>query len=81
LRDQAARYSDGTPSTPVIVLKQAIDDADLRKMLVTVFNDKDYTNANSLLETINAIPGIETLKYKPEVENEEVGERIVQRFH
>ena len=74
------RYSDGTPSTPVIVLKQAMDDADLRKMLVTVFNDKDDTNANSLLETINAIPGIETLKYKPEVENEEVGERIVQRF-
>jgi three-Cys-motif partner protein len=74
------RYSDGTPSTPVIVLKQAIEDADLRKMLVTVFNDKDYTNANSLRETINAIPGIETLKYKPEVENEEVGERIVQRF-
>jgi three-Cys-motif partner protein len=74
------RYSDGTPSTPVIVLKKAIEDADLRKMLVTVFNDKDRTNANSLRETINTIPQIQTLKYKPEVENEEVGERIVQRL-
>jgi three-Cys-motif partner protein len=72
------RYSDGTPSTPVIVLKKAIEDADLRKMLVTVFNDKDQSNANSLRDTINAIPRIETMKYKPEVENEEVGERIVQ---
>lgn len=74
------RYSDGTPSTPVIVLKKAIEDADLREMLVTVFNDKDLTNANSLRETINTIPKIETLKYKPEIENEEVGERIAQRL-
>jgi three-Cys-motif partner protein len=49
-------------------------------MLVTVFNDKTPEFARSLQETIDAIPGIETLKYKPRVENEEVGEKIVEQF-
>jgi three-Cys-motif partner protein len=74
------RYSDGTPSTPVFVLQKAIKEPDLREMLVTVFNDKDPANARSLRETIDAIPGIETLKYKPQVENQEIGQRIVEHL-
>ena len=74
------RYSDGTSSTPVFVLQEAIKDAELREMLVTVFNDKDPANTRSLQETIDAIPGIERLKYKPRVENEEVGKTIVDEF-
>ncbi len=73
-------YTDGTPSTPVIVLREAIKDATLREMLVTVFNDKDQASAKSLTETINAIPGVETLRYRPQVECEEVGQRIVERL-
>lgn len=72
------RYNDGTPSTPVMVLQKAISEPDLREMLVTFFNDRDPVNATSLQETINAIDGIETLKYKPVVENEEVGQRIAE---
>src|SRR2546422_1953779 len=74
------RYSDGTPSTPVIVLQRAIKDADLRAMLVTLFNDKDAANAQSLREIIDAIPGTDKLKYRPRVENEEVGQKIVETF-
>ncbi|MEH2384609.1 MAG: three-Cys-motif partner protein TcmP [Nostoc sp.] len=36
---------------------------------------------NSLQETINSIPGIENLKYKPQVINHEVGENIVKTFN
>ncbi len=72
------RYSDGTPSTPVIVLQTAIKDAALREMLVTVFNDKTPEFVRSLRETIGLIPGIETLRHKPRVENEEVGLKIVE---
>jgi three-Cys-motif partner protein len=72
------RYSDGTPSTPVIVLQTAIKDSALREMLVTVFNDKTPEFTQSLQETIDAIPGIETLRHKPRVENEEVGQKIVE---
>src|SRR3989442_4853545 len=62
------RYSDGTPSTPVIVLQTAIKHADLREMLVTLFNDKDAANAQSLRETVDAMPGIAKLRYKRRVE-------------
>ena len=74
------RYEDGTPSTPVIVLQTAVKDPRLREILVTVFNDKTLEFANSLQKTIDAIPGIETLKYKPQVLNEEVGQKIVASF-
>jgi len=74
------KYKDDTPSTPVIVLQTAIKDPRLREMLVTVFNDKRLDFAKSLQETINSIPGIETLKYKPRVENEEIGQAIVESF-
>src|SRR5215831_7535107 len=52
------RYKDGTQSTPLLVLKQAIDDPEMRKMLVTVFNDKDEDNSRSLEQAINRLPGI-----------------------
>lgn len=74
------KYKDDTPSTPVIVLQTAIKDPRLREILVTVFNDKRLDFARSLQETINSIPGIETLKYKPRVENEEIGQAIVESF-
>jgi three-Cys-motif partner protein len=74
------KYNDGTPSTPLLVLQKAIEDADLREMLVTVFNDKDPANANTLRQTIDHIPGVEKLKYNPRVENEEIGQAIVDTF-
>jgi len=74
------KYKDDTPSTPVIVLQTAIKDPRLREMLVTVFNDKNPEFAKSLQRTIEAIPGIETLKYRPLVQNEEVGQKIVASF-
>jgi len=74
------RYADGTQSTPVKILKNAIEKPDIRDRLVTLFNDKDEENSRSLEKTINDIPGVETLKYKPRVENEEVGEEIVKMF-
>jgi three-Cys-motif partner protein len=74
------RYKDGTQSTPILVLKRAIDDPNMRQRLVTLFNDKDDDNSRSLEQAIQEIPGIEKLKYKPEVMNEEVGTKIVKMF-
>jgi three-Cys-motif partner protein len=74
------KYEDGTPSTPLIVLKAVISDPRLRNMLVTVFNDKTPDFARSLQENIDAIPGVGTLKYKPVVKNQEVGQRIIDHF-
>ena len=56
------RYSDGTISTPLLVLKKAIQDNELRQRLVTIFNDKDESSTNSLSKAIKELPGIETLQ-------------------
>jgi three-Cys-motif partner protein len=48
--------------------------------LVTLFNDADKENAAKLQKEIDALPGIEKLKYKPQVEAEEVGDKIVAMF-
>lgn len=74
------RYKDGTLSTPLLVLKQAIADANMRNMLVTLFNDKDPSTAGALQKAIDNLPGIEKLKYKPQVSSEIVGERIAKLF-
>ena len=74
------RYKDGTHSTPLLVLKRAIEDPDLRQMLVTVFNDADFGTCNTLQEAINALPDIGTLKHVPQVHNYEVGDQVVAMF-
>jgi three-Cys-motif partner protein len=74
------RYKDGSNSTPVKVLETAISNPEIKNVLVTVFNDADAENVCSLQEAINSIPGIENLKYKPQVINHEVGENIVNTF-
>lgn len=74
------RYEDGTLSTPLLVLQKAIDDTDMRNMLVTVFNDKDARNVGKLQKAIDTLPNINKLKYAPQVNNEVVGEQIEKRL-
>lgn len=76
----AGRYKDGSKSTPIKVLERAIKDPDMRNMLVSIFNDVNATNVNSLQQAINEIPGIECLKYPPQILNHEVGDNIVKTF-
>jgi three-Cys-motif partner protein len=74
------RYKDGATSTPLHILEMAVREPKLRDNLVTIFNDKDPANSSSLLKEANALPGIGTLRYKPQIETEEVGEEIVKQF-
>jgi len=74
------RYKDGAQSTPLRILTNAIKKPDLRERLVAIFNDKDEKNSKVLEKVISKIPGIETLKYKPQVCNQEIGEEIVKMF-
>lgn len=74
------RYKDGTQSTPLLLLEQAIQDPDMRQMLVTIFNDANKDLSRSLEEAIYSLSGIETLKYPPQVSHFEVGEEIAGMF-
>lgn len=74
------RYKDGSNSTPLLILERAIADPDMRKMLVTIFNDKDSNNTQSLQQAIRSLPGIDSLSNTPVVLNTEVGEDIIQEL-
>ena len=72
------QYRDGTPSTPVQILKKAVADERLRNRLVTFFNDADAGAAEALRDVIRQIPGIETLIIPPDVRNFEVDQEVAE---
>jgi three-Cys-motif partner protein len=74
------RYKDGTKSTPLLILEKAIQDGMMSQMLVTVFNDRDDNNAHDLQLAIDDLPGIDKLKHRPIVWNNEVGSEMVKLF-
>src|SRR3990172_1872181 len=74
------RYKDGAVSTPLKVLRKAIEKPEHSQRLVTIFNDKDEANARMLEREIAKLPGIERLQYRPEVWNKEVGSQVAREF-
>lgn len=74
------RYKDGKKSTPLLILEAAIRDDNLSNMLVTLFNDIDKENSDSLRISISELPGVERLNHKPEVNNDEVGKDFAGIF-
>lgn len=73
-------YEDGTPSTPIQILKTAIQNQDMKDMLVTIFNDRDPENIRLLKAAISELPGIETLKHEPAIYNDEICDEVVKEF-
>ena len=74
------RFDDGTLSTPLLILKKAIADERLAKSLVTLFNDASPEHSSNLKSEIAKLPGIDQLKYQPEVSCDEVGDQFVRQF-
>jgi len=74
------RYEDGTSSTPLLVLEKAIEDRDMRRMLVTLFNDKNPEYARRLEVAIAELPGIDQLAHAPQVVNVETGDHVAERL-
>ena len=74
------RYLDGTKSTPLLILEQAVHDSDMCEMLVTLFNDSTTEHTDSLKNEIDRIDGIKHLKHQPEISSSEVGESFVSEF-
>jgi three-Cys-motif partner protein len=74
------RYDDGNESTPLLVLRRAIDDPVVSPVLVTMFNDKNPDDAAALRAEIAKLPGIEKLKHKPKVYVTEVADETAKLF-
>lgn len=73
-------FADGSQSTPLLVLEHAIDNADLRKMLIALFNDADANHAELLKKNIENLPGYDTLKTPPIIRTGEIDQSIVDFF-
>lgn len=74
------RYGDGHKSTPLLILEHAIASPQLRSRLITIFNDADRHHVDALQAEIDALPGVNTLAYKPDVQHGEVGEGFADVF-
>ncbi len=74
------RYRDGTKSTPVKIVEKAIADPDMCARLVAIFNDRDPAVTSSLQQALKELPGVETMKYQPEVFTGEVGPEDVKEL-
>jgi three-Cys-motif partner protein len=73
-------YGDGTKSTPILILEQAINNPRLSRRLVTIFNDSNPEFIQSLEININKIKGINLLKNKPILLTDIVGDQFVDVF-
>jgi len=71
-------YGDGSPSTPLMILRQAIEDDYLAEKLITVFNDGDEGVAAELRANIANFSGIERLRNKPKVYDYAVSETVIR---
>jgi three-Cys-motif partner protein len=74
------RYGDDAKSTPLLVLERAVQEPDLCRMLVALFNDKNPEYARSLREAIDSTPEFKQFRYPPQVANNQVGDEIVAEF-
>ncbi len=75
------RYKDGAASTPLMILERAIEDPDLRQMLVTFFNDADKNHTSALQAEIDKLAGIETLTFKPQISCGEIDKDAENYFN
>ncbi|MDQ7861164.1 hypothetical protein RCO48_09245 [Peribacillus frigoritolerans] len=74
------KFSDGSVSTPLLILEKCINDDKLRNSVVTVFNDSHPDISQQLKDNIMDLPHLGTLKFKPQVLNTEVGDEIAGIF-
>ena len=74
------RYEDGSASTPLMVLTEALKKPALREVLVALFNDRDENHTATLEQQISTLPGIEQFKYKPQVSTAEVDQTFAEYF-
>jgi three-Cys-motif partner protein len=70
-------YADGSYSTPLLILQQAIEDEYLADKLIAVFNDGDPQLAAELRKNIAKLPSIQRLRNEPKVYEYSVSETVI----
>jgi len=71
------KYTDGTDSTPLLILRKAVQMPEFAKSLRCIFNDKNEEKVKSLCKNINELQGINKLTSFPTLLNSEVSDDIL----
>jgi three-Cys-motif partner protein len=74
------RYEDGSASTPLMLLSEALKVAKLREGLVSIFNDHDENHTQTLEREIAKVPGVDRFKHKPMVYIGEIDRSAAEYF-
>jgi len=64
-------YENGTESTPLQIMRTILADERLRKIMLTLFEDKDPDAAQSLSKALAGLDGIASLTYAPQISHGE----------
>lgn len=70
-------YDDGTESTPIKILKLALNHDELINKLIIHFNDKDVSAIEKLKNALTTFKDIDKLVHQPVVTNITVGKEII----
>jgi three-Cys-motif partner protein len=73
------QYRDGTRSTPLLVLDHTIKTPSLRDSVQLVFNDQNADFVAELERHTASTPGVETLRYKPDLRCRVVDRGTIER--
>jgi len=74
------KYEDGNESTPLLILKKAVEVPKIGKSLVTIFQDSNVDYIDRLRKCVAEIDGIKTLKYAPYIEAQTMDEEVVKQL-
>ena len=61
------RFSDGTPSTPILLIEEAIKQPLLRDHLLARFSDENGSFVRNLQTELSTLRGISTMRFQPTV--------------
>ena len=74
------KYTDGNPSTPLLILQHVIDTPDLHDLFLCRFNDADRETALALEAAIQSLAGLEKLKHQPRIHCLAVDDKVAEWF-
>lgn len=74
------KYDDDSESTPLLILRKAIDTAGLGNKVVTIFGDRNAKAVDRLREAVAALPGVGSLKYQPLIQAGVVGKALQEEL-
>jgi three-Cys-motif partner protein len=73
-------YEDGTESTPLLILKKAIENPSICQKLIAEFNDKNPEYVKTLREAVNQLEGLKNLACVPKISNVIVSTELAEKY-